>query len=55
MHNFLEKFKLNILFLVINAMCIYLKIQHFHGVKENRGISDTTIKLKGVCYDFLSN
>ena len=20
-------------------MCIYFKIQHFHGVKENRGIS----------------
>ena len=39
MHNFFENLKLNILFLVINAICIYFKIQHFHGVKENRGIS----------------
>ena len=37
MHNFLEKLKLNILFLMLCAFI--LKFKYFHGVKKNRGIS----------------
>ena len=54
MHNFLENFEFNILFLVIKAMCNLCKIQDNNGVKQNEEFKIQP-KMKVICDNLVEN